>query len=48
MYAEQQHYDAAYIQCMYTKGHQVPVSGQFSEEIPQQIQSADFEYSTAA
>lgn len=30
MYAEQQRYDAAYIQCMYAKGHQVPVSGQFS------------------
>lgn len=26
----QQRYDAAYIQCMYAKGHQVPVSGQFS------------------
>jgi len=25
--ATQQHYDAAYIQCMYAKGHQVPVSG---------------------
>ncbi|MDD5412079.1 MAG: glycine zipper family protein [Methylobacter sp.] len=30
MYAGQQRYDAAYIQCMYAKGHQVPVSGQFS------------------
>ena len=26
----QQRYDVAYIQCMYAKGHQVPVSGQFS------------------
>lgn len=34
MYAEQQHYDTAYIQCMYAKGHQVPVSGQFSSEPP--------------
>jgi hypothetical protein len=25
----QQRYDNAYIQCMYTKGHQVPVSGSF-------------------
>jgi len=25
----QQRYDGAYIQCMYAKGHQVPVSGQF-------------------
>ncbi len=30
MYADQQRYDAAYIQCMYAKGHQVPVVGQFS------------------
>lgn len=35
MYADQQRYDAAYIQCMYAKGHQVPVSGQFSGETPQ-------------
>ena len=31
MYADQQRYDTAYIQCMYAKGHQVPVSGQFSD-----------------
>jgi outer membrane lipoprotein SlyB len=30
MYADQQRYDAAYVQCMYAKGHQVPVVGQFS------------------
>ncbi len=30
MYGAQQRYDIAYIQCMYAKGHQVPVSGQFS------------------
>jgi uncharacterized protein YcfJ len=30
MYELQQRYDIAYIQCMYTKGHQVPVSGQFA------------------
>jgi outer membrane lipoprotein SlyB len=35
MYEVQQRYDAAYIQCMYAKGHQVPVSGQFSGVIPQ-------------
>lgn len=35
MYADQQRYDAAYIQCMYAKGHQVPVSGQFSDATPQ-------------
>jgi len=31
----QQRYDAAYIQCMYSKGHQVPVSGQFSNAVSQ-------------
>jgi hypothetical protein len=36
-YADQQRYDAAYIQCMYAKGHQVPVSGQFSGGIPQRV-----------
>ena len=30
MYELQHRYDIAYIQCMYAKGHQVPVSGQFS------------------
>jgi hypothetical protein len=34
--ATQQRYDAAYIQCMYAKGHQVPVSGQFSNVMPRQ------------
>lgn len=33
-YAAQQHYDVAYIQCMYAKGYRVPVSGQFSDEYP--------------
>ena len=36
MYAEQDRYDMAYIQCMYAKGHQVPVSGQFSGATPSQ------------
>ena len=31
-YATQQGYDNAYIQCMYAKGHRVPVSGQFLYE----------------
>jgi hypothetical protein len=30
MYEVQQRFDVAYIQCMYAKGHQVPVLGQFS------------------
>ncbi len=29
-YADQQRYDTAFIQCMYSKGHQVPVRGQFT------------------
>ncbi|MGZ4999397.1 MAG: hypothetical protein ACXV7F_03785 [Methylomonas sp.] len=33
--ATQQRYDIAYIQCMYAKGHRVPVSGRFSDERPQ-------------
>lgn len=30
-YAMQRDYDNAYLQCMYSYGHQVPVSGQFSQ-----------------
>lgn len=29
-YSLQQRYDIAYIQCMYSKGHKVPVSGRFA------------------
>ncbi len=29
-YGTQRHYDNAYVQCMYAKGHQVPVSGAFT------------------
>ncbi len=36
MYETQQRFDIAYIQCMYAKGHQVPVSGQFSAAPAQQ------------
>ena len=36
-YANQQQYDAAYVQCMYAKGHQVPVRGQFSGGVPQHL-----------
>ena len=36
MYSVQQRFDVAYIQCMYAKGHQVPVSGQFSGATPHQ------------
>jgi hypothetical protein len=34
MYEVQQRFDAGYIQCMYAKGHQVPVSGDFSGGMP--------------
>lgn len=33
-YGTQNAFDVAYIQCMYASGHQVPVSGQFSDVIP--------------
>jgi hypothetical protein len=33
-YVLQQRYDYAYIQCMYAKGHRVPVSGEFRETPP--------------
>ena len=33
-------FDTAYIQCMYAKGHQVPVYGQFTGITPAQITSA--------
>ena len=36
MYEAQRRYDGAYVQCMYAKGHQVPVSGQFAGAISQQ------------
>lgn len=31
-YLSQQRYDMAYIQCMYAKGHRVPVEGQFLDD----------------
>lgn len=33
-YIGQQRYDFSYIQCMYAKGHRVPVSGSFSNNQP--------------
>lgn len=32
-YGTQRHYDNAFIQCMYAKGHKVPVSGRLSQEV---------------
>lgn len=33
-YGSQRRYDHAFIQCMYAKGHRVPVSGQFTASSP--------------
>lgn len=33
-YGNQRRYDYAFIQCMYAKGHRVPVSGQFTASAP--------------
>jgi len=37
----QQRYDAAYIQCMYAKGHQVPVPGNFLNPANNSVGSTD-------
>ncbi|WP_025915636.1 glycine zipper family protein [Herminiimonas sp. CN] len=36
-YGAQQRYDFAYLQCMYAKGHRVPVSGRFSNEMRNEV-----------
>lgn len=33
-YESQRRYDASYIQCMYAKGHRVPVSGRYAPSAP--------------
>jgi hypothetical protein len=33
-YVAQQRYDISYIQCMYAKGHRVPVSGKITSDQP--------------
>lgn len=33
-YGAQHRYDAGYMQCMYAKGHRVPVSGRFASQTP--------------
>lgn len=35
----QQRYDAAFTQCMYAKGHRVPVAGRYADQ-PRRVQSA--------
>ena len=39
-YSLQQRYDIAYIQCMYSKGHKVPVSGRFASANERPAQAA--------
>jgi len=39
LYEAQLRYDMTYIQCMYVKGHQVPVFGQFTGLTPAQVTS---------
>jgi hypothetical protein len=36
-YVNQQRYDISYIQCMYAKGHRVPVSGRITDDRPVNI-----------
>lgn len=43
MYDVQQRFDAAYVQCMYAKGHQVPVSGDFVQGKPYPEETPDNE-----
>lgn len=38
-YLAQQRYDIGYVQCMYAKGHRVPVYGQFTNDAVQNSQS---------
>ena len=38
-YGSQRHYDAAYVQCMYAKGHKVPVAGGYGRSWTQQAPS---------
>lgn len=37
MLGSQRHYDHAYIQCMYAKGHRVPVSGAYTTAAPSAV-----------
>jgi len=39
-YASQKHFDIAYIQCMYAKGHRVPVLGKFTNDTPRHSNSS--------
>lgn len=35
VHGSQRHYDNAYVQCMYARGHRVPVSGAYTPSLPQ-------------
>ncbi len=39
-YSVQRRYDHAYVQCMYAKGHRVPVDGRLSEQVGQRPPAA--------
>jgi len=39
-YSVQRRYDHAYVQCMYSKGHRVPVDGRLSEQVGQRAPAA--------
>ena len=40
-YASQRRYDTAYVQCMYAKGHKVPVSGRLAQS-PRALSPGDY------
>jgi len=43
-YGTQRHYDNAYNQCMYAKGHRVPVAGHIQQQSPQNLPPPDTRY----
>jgi hypothetical protein len=43
-YRTQRHYDNAYIQCMYAKGHRVPVSGHIEQQQPKHQPQTNYPY----
>ena len=43
-YRTQRHYDNAYIQCMYAKGHRVPVSGHIEQQPTMPQSSTNYPY----
>lgn len=43
-YRTQRHYDNAYIQCMYAKGHRVPVSGHIEQQQPKPQSQTNYPY----